>query len=146
MKLNVERFKKISKQEIEVATIFAITNLISDQERLSGCRMLVKPMSNVADMCHVYATMTHQNNNFLIEINPKISKSMVLKKLFHELTHVKQIIHGELAYLTEDTYVWKSVRRSTADEDYWFAPHEIEAHGYETVLFHLWETQIMQKV
>lgn len=79
---------------------------------------------------------------YKITIKNDGTKKGRLMNLAHELTHAKQFANGELMdILTEPNKVfWKKKKHIFSDyaEDYWLAPWEIEARGYEGGLWKLY--------
>lgn len=84
-----------------------------------------------------YAQILEYNNSnkpreFEIELHSGIGAAEILKTLAHEMTHIKQYVHGE----TNETLTrWKGMRVDSDNIDYWVQPWEIEAHGLEVGLF-----------
>lgn len=81
---------------------------------------------------------------FRIRIRETMSREEILCSLAHEMVHVKQYSSGQLRdYVNLDNFVrWESNRWTFEDEDsedYWLAPWELEARGYERGLFKLFD-------
>jgi hypothetical protein len=74
--------------------------------------------------------------NFIISIDPKLSKKMILLVLAHEMVHVKQYARGELKDLMRTNMV-KYMGKLYDDEkiSYWSHPWEKEARKLEKKLY-----------
>ena len=74
--------------------------------------------------------------NFIISIDPKISKRKILIVLAHEMVHVKQYARGELKDLLRVNMV-RYLGEVYDDEkiSYWLHPWEIEARVFEKKLY-----------
>jgi hypothetical protein len=57
--------------------------------------------------------------------------SMILRTLAHEMIHVKQYIKGELTFRRGQMCWKKNIVDISTEDDYYCAPHEIEAYGKE---------------
>jgi hypothetical protein len=72
-----------------------------------------------------------------VDLSEEQNIFMTTRTLIHELAHVKQIWIDNTEF-HEDHVLWNGVLHSYDEYDtYWLYPWEIEAHGYETVLFNL---------
>lgn len=79
---------------------------------------------------------------FRFTIRDTMSRQEVLEAVAHEMVHVKQYCTGQMRdYVSDPKFVrWESERWVYEDEnseDYWLAPWEIEARGYERGLYKL---------
>lgn len=87
--------------------------------------------------------------DFIVEVNHKFSKSMYIKTIAHEMVHVKQYAKGELKDREKTPKIkWKEklyASDADEDEDYWLAPWEIEAYGYEVGLTKLWNSHVRKQ-
>jgi hypothetical protein len=73
--------------------------------------------------------------NFIISIDPNLSKRMTLMVIAHEIVHVKQYARGELKdlmRLNKVKYLGKLYDEGKIN--YWVQPWEIEARDYEKLL------------
>jgi len=69
---------------------------------------------------------------FIVAIDPNLSRKSQLRTLAHELVHVKQFSLGEMRY-TKYTELIKWFKQTIHNEEteYWDLPWEIEAFGRE---------------
>ena len=92
--------------------------------------------------CEGYEAVTIPGEDkFLVALNPDIvwDDSELVKTIGHELTHVKQFIYNGLEFDLEDVVVFRgSEYRFENDLEYWLAPWEIEARGYEAAIWMLY--------
>jgi hypothetical protein len=74
--------------------------------------------------------------NFIISVQPNLSKKMTLIILAHEMVHVKQYAKGELKNMVRSNMV-KYLGELYDDEkiSYWMHPWEKEARNNESVLY-----------
>lgn len=73
---------------------------------------------------------------FEVLINPDQNKSELIKTLFHELVHVKQITKGELKFETERSSFWKGkLVHPNRFKIYKNIPWEKEAYDMEEKLY-----------
>ncbi len=83
--------------------------------------------------------------SFIITINPQLSRRNTLICLAHETVHVKQYAEGRMKDYANPRYTkWlgQKVEFDEANvEDYFMAPWEIEARGYEFGLYTLFRCQ-----
>lgn len=87
--------------------------------------------------CHALGKSIHPRQ-FLINLDQHARRRPTLTTLAHEMTHVKQFALRELTYAGKDQVMrW---RGETVRDDlpYWDQPFEIEAHGREIGLYHMW--------
>lgn len=84
--------------------------------------------------------------NFVITIDPNLSKRMMLLVLAHEMVHVKQYARGELKDLLRSNKV-KFLGEVYDDElmSYWSHPWEKEARLLEKELYHSFRQTITEK-
>ena len=75
---------------------------------------------------------TYRPRSFFIEIHYRLNMEDYLLKLFHELTHVKQYVKGELKDRRSHKY-WKNedISHIEYDDD----PSEVEARDMEEILY-----------
>ena len=74
--------------------------------------------------------------DFIVTINPYLSRKSQLSTLAHELVHVKQFALGELKSEVHGTLQkWKDEYIDHADTDYYDLPWEVEAWGKEHGLY-----------
>lgn len=71
-------------------------------------------------------------SRFLIKVSGNQPEHEILETLFHELTHVRQYLCGELEDVNPQVAYWKGTRyegdfEDTASSEYWTAPWEVEA-------------------
>lgn len=69
------------------------------------------------------------DNDYAIEVNSKLTGDDFLTAIFHEMTHVKQYVKGELL---DDDIFYKT------HEEYINQPHEVEAYRVQEELLELW--------
>lgn len=84
--------------------------------------------------------------NFVITIDPNLSKKMTLMVLAHEMVHVKQYARGELKDLIRSNKV-KFLGEVYDDEQmsYWSHPWEKEARRLEKKLYNLFKETLIEK-
>ena len=75
---------------------------------------------------------TYRPRSFFIEIHNRLNMEDYLLTLFHELTHVKQYVKGELKSRRSHKY-WKDEDISNIEYD--DDPSEVEARDMEEVLY-----------
>ena len=74
--------------------------------------------------------------DFIVTVNPYLSRKSQLSTLAHELVHVKQFARGELISEMKGTVQkWKDEYIDHAEVDYFDLPWEIEAWGREHGLY-----------
>lgn len=71
-------------------------------------------------------------SQFLVKISGNQPDHEILETLFHELTHVRQYLCGELEDVNPQVAYWKGTRyqgdfEDTESPEYWTAPWEVEA-------------------
>lgn len=76
---------------------------------------------------------------FLIELNTYMSEELYIKTLFHELTHLKQWVNGDLRLRYGKMCYGKE---PVEFYEYWYQPHEVEAREEEETLY---MTYILEK-
>jgi len=91
--------------------------------------------TNMNPEYHAFCTPVSEGF-YLIEAHPNFLKSCTEEELVrvisHEVVHVKQF---ELEEISEKA--WKH-QELGGELDYWFAPWEVEARGYEQAFVALW--------
>jgi hypothetical protein len=75
---------------------------------------------------------TYRPRSFFIEIHNRLNLEDYLLTLFHELTHVKQYVKGELKDRRSHKY-WKNEDISNIEYDN--DPSEVEARDMEEILY-----------
>jgi hypothetical protein len=74
-------------------------------------------------------------------------KFQIVHTLFHEITHLKQVLKGQLAYPAKGIALWKgkstTTAYSTSRSGYWNLPYEKDARLYANIL--LW-SYTMKKI
>jgi hypothetical protein len=91
-----------------------------------------------------YETLRNLKNSN-IYINASISKKEIIKTIFHEMTHLKQVLKQEVCF----TPFGKSWKGSCypKDSDYWNLPDEIDARLHENNMYKRWAlVSILEKV
>lgn len=84
---------------------------------------------NTAGFC-----MWQEAQDYVITIDPRMSKFKMLETLAHEMIHVKQYAKKELVEKPDGTTLWKKTRYDRKDVDYMNFPWEIEAYAKEREL------------
>lgn len=73
--------------------------------------------------------------------NPRSKLSKIIKCLFHELTHAKQMVKNQLHFYSDNTYKFNGkIHKSNHDNPskaYFSSPFEVEAFGMEVCLYSL---------
>ena len=127
---------KLSAEELRYATE-RMSSLIMSPQLLMNIQVTISFKKEDG----VYGTVEINDNDtdtvslprsFWIRINPKLSKSLIIQTLAHELVHVKQFARGEM----KDTRMphvskWNKQMINHETIDYWDLPWEIEAFGRE---------------
>jgi len=91
-------------------------------------------------------TSEHQKTSKILFITfdtnlyAKETSKMVRRIAIHEMTHVKQFIKDGLALWVDGEVAFRGKSYLlTNDAEYWLAPWEIEARGYEEGIYTLWK-------
>ena len=70
------------------------------------------------------------------------TRKFLHKLVIHEMTHVKQFIKDGLAIWADGEVAFRGMSYSMKNSaDYWLAPWEVEARGYEDGIYTLWREQ-----
>ena len=78
---------------------------------------------------------SYRPRHFLIELQTYMTEELYTKILFHELTHLGQLVDGSL----QIRYGKMCYRQEPVENyDYWDQPHEIEARKEEIRLYDQW--------
>ena len=89
---------------------------------------------NVIGYCDVVGN-NRRPRDFLIELQPNLSKELYIKTLLHELTHLAQWVDGSLRF-THGKMCY--CQEPVENYDYKDQPHEIEARESEEILYDLY--------
>lgn len=109
---------------------------------------LFKKEKCVGDCRPVYDDEERLPRDFIIQIDSTLSVQKILKTFAHEMTHVKQYSSGLLKdYMKANKIRWDKwvydygddPAFSDTDFEYYLAPWEIEANGYEMGLYKLFQ-------
>lgn len=95
------------------------------------------------EACEGYEAVTIPNNEgkYLVALNPDIEweETELVKTIGHELCHVKQFRYNGLEFESDKVMAFKDREyRFENDMEYWLAPWEIEARGYEAAIWTLY--------
>ena len=81
-------------------------------------------------------------DEFLVALSPNIEweEKNFVKTIAHELAHVRQFTYDGLEFgEDEEVICFRSGEyRFTNEMEYWLAPWEIEARGYEDAIWHVY--------
>ncbi len=140
MELSIQgRPKNVSKKIIRKGIGFFSQKLMTPR-LLSSLFLKIKFADYVegANAKCSYGNESPLPKNFTIDVLNNLPKKTTLLSIAHELVHVKQYARGELFQYAcrKDQWRWKDEIHDIDidDDEYWFAPWEIEAYGYEVGL------------
>ena len=84
------------------------------------------------------AEVIREDDTYILRLKRGLSKHERLSAIFHECVHIKQYVHNSL-FVSENMQVYNwEVFHMSSKEDYWWAPWEVEARGYEEALLYSW--------
>lgn len=131
-----------SRDEVREAVKFATKELLP-KEVLKNLTITIILKKEVPFYAEMDETGT---NRFTVWIQNKMTKKWVLVSIFHEMTHIKQFITGQMKDLNPEgtKVIWNSRILEYDDDDplrrdYYRAPWEVEAYGREHTLWQLWK-------
>ena len=84
---------------------------------------------------------SHADGSFTIRIYEHQPKWSLMESVAHEMTHLRQIKHGELIEL-ENITIWQGeeyYQIKYMSDEYFLAPWEMEARAMEAWLSYKWE-------
>lgn len=134
---------KVDRTEILKAARTYLLRLIPDKRKLKGIDIEIHIVKDLEKENKVRGQVEAQGTkSFLIFLDDKMSKKMTLMTLAHEMVHVQQYATGRLYQYKGSR--WETVRWDSKvikfnvedDEEYRYAPWEIEARGYEEALYY----------
>jgi hypothetical protein len=86
---------------------------------------------NVVGYCD-YVGESYRPREFLIELDTYMDEETYIKTLLHELTHLRQWVHGSLRMQRGKVCYGKE---PVEKYEYWYQPHEVEAREQEETLY-----------
>ena len=129
--------KKICKEALKFYGKLLISNCIYN--KITVTLEFDASLCSTNDYAYCYYQPDPYNpslRNFIISIDPNLSKKDALLALAHEIVHVKQYSKGELKdYLRANKTKWCGQLVEADHMDYWDLPWEIEAHGREKGMY-----------
>ena len=109
-------------------------NLLKEQKSLGSC---------------MWTEYNDRQKEFEIELDADLSQKNILKTLAHEMVHVKQYATGQMKDYTRSHHIkWEGKLFEDSEshnDDYWFYPWEIEAHGMEIGLYVLFRKHLKKE-
>ena len=128
MTIYVEGGNRKQRELVEKAAVFAWQQMFPNNAKCFVTISLNRNLEHGDGFC-----WWEDESDYAIEINSKLSGDDFLTTVFHEMTHVKQYVKGELFdgdifYKTHDEYINQ--------------PHEIEAYRVQEELLELWNKTV----
>jgi hypothetical protein len=127
---------RVSLAEYEYATNWIMSRLVSKKLKKNlSIEIALRKVKGLNGQTEDIAG-NKRPRDFIVTINPYLSRKSQLSTLAHELVHVKQFALGELKSEVHGTLQkWKDEYIDHADTDYFDLPWEIEAWGREHGLY-----------
>lgn len=127
---------RVSLAEYEYATHWIMSRLVSKKLKKNlSIEIALRKVKGLNGQTEDIAG-NKRPRDFIVTINPYLSRKSQLSTLAHELVHVKQFARGELINEMKGTMQkWKDEYIDHAEVDYFDLPWEIEAWGREHGLY-----------
>ena len=127
---------RVSLPEYAYATDWILSKLISKKlKKHLSIEISLRKIKGLNGQTEVVDDRKYPRD-FIVTINPYLSRKSQLSTLAHELVHVKQFANGELICEINGTLQkWKDEYIDHAEVNYYDLPWEIEAWGREHGLY-----------
>lgn len=139
------RCKNITPKELRQATRFFAERILGKRlARNIAIDITLEKMRYAYGFCYPLE-FGRAIRDFDISINKKLSRTLILKTLAHEMVHVCQFARGKLKFLDFDIGKWGKRVYRTDLQNYHKLPWEVEALKIEKILYREY-TKYLKKI